>query len=630
MNTFKAEVNKIILALTSVGIVILLMFPASLSASHFRYGTMSWVPDSDNGTHITIRLKMENGWTANHANFRESDAYNTTDGLWVSGYIGSVKDNYTIINWGDGDNSSVDMRILSRENTTGTASSNCDQNDNQSLARCKDSTITEMGEYASSTWTTGVTHTYPDNGTTEYVVHWGKEYRKPTENYPATNVQWRNETKVNIGGPYDNNTSPVSAVPPVIQVQDNTIFTYQVGATEANSDTLTYRWGKLNEFFQTDGSGSTATFTKPTGMELSSSGLITWDVRDSVLCSGCSQNDTNDVGDFWVTVIMVEDRHDNGSIKSYVPVDFFFKTTAASNAPASLSGIPSGTQIVSVGNTKTFTIKSTDDSGVAPTISVLNPPSDNSSIWSTTSSTSGGETTFTITFTPDSSMGGNTSVISVRSIDNDNMTKDQSFGIQVSSVSNADPTAPILQSPSNGDTVTSPVTFRFAVSTDSDGDTVSYTMYICTNSGFVGCSGTSVTAGVNFVPPFNQNFHDNLIPWPSPLHAATSSQQISQDLSMMPKLFIMLGVLGLLSVFISFSVKNITYRRIIFMLFLIIIGTAVSCSTSSDNTLGESASDDVTYTNSDLTSGTTYYWKVVASDIKGGSAESETWSFTVQ
>ena len=72
------------------------------------------------------------------------------------------------------------------------------------------------------------------------------------------------------------------------------------------------------------------------------------------------------------------------------------------------------------------------------------------------------------------------------------------------------------------------------------------------------------------------------------------------------------------------------------MLFLIIIGTAVSCSTSSDNTLGESASDnesasdDETYTNSDLTSGTTYYWKVIASDTRGGSAESATWSFTVQ
>ena len=56
MNTFKAEVNKIILGLTSVGLVILLMLPASLSANHFRYGTMSWEL-MDNGS---IRLKMQN------------------------------------------------------------------------------------------------------------------------------------------------------------------------------------------------------------------------------------------------------------------------------------------------------------------------------------------------------------------------------------------------------------------------------------------------------------------------------------------------------------------------------------------------------------------------------------------
>ena len=41
-------------------------------------------------------------------------------------------------------------------------------------------------------------------------------------------------------------------------------------------------------------------------------------------------------------------------------------------------------------------------------------------------------------------------------------------------------------------------------------------------------------------------------------------------------------------------------------------------------------STDLTYTTSDLTTNTTYYWKVIASDTKGGSAESETWSFTVQ
>jgi len=341
----------------------------------------------------------------------------------------------------------------------------------------------------------------------------------------------------------------------------------------------------------------------PTGMTLSPSGLIQWDVRDNN--SGLST--TTD--DLWNLVIMVEDRLDNGTAKSYIPIDFFFKVTAPSNAAPAFTEFPPNST-VSLGSTKTFTIKSTDDSGTAPTISVLNPPSDNSSIWDNTTSTSGVETTFTITFTPDSSMGDTSKVVNIRSTDAVGMTKDQSFGIQVSSVANADPTAPILISPANGDNVTSPVRFRFAGSTDSDGDNVSYTMYICGRSDFVGCStGTSVTAGGNFVPPFNQNFHDNLIPWPRPLHAATISQQISQDLSMIPKWFIMLVMLGLLSVIISLSVGNITHRRIVFVLFWLIIGM-VSCSNSSSNEDGidednkTSSTSDNTTTSTDTTAPT--------------------------
>ncbi len=580
MNTFKAEVNKIILALTSLGLLILMMFPVSLSADHFRYGTMSWEIISDNGTHKTIRLKMQNGWTADHSAFNSSYLVNPGDTkLHFEASSGDLLlKNFT---WGDSSTSNIVVKVLSRDNATAI-----------------NNIITEIGDN-SSEWTTGVTHAYSGNG--PYIISWNSTARETTENMGA-GKPWINKMLVNLGEAYDNNTSPVSAVPPVIQVQDNTTFTYQVTSSDTTGDNLAYRWGTYAEFFASSG-----TYTKPTGMTLSSNGLITWDVRDSILCSGCSQNDVNNADDLWVAVIMVEDSFDNGTVKSYIPIDFFFKTTAASNRSATLSGIPNVTQIVSVGNTKTFTIKSTDLSGVAPTITILNPPSDNSSIWSTTSSTSGGETTFTITFTPNSSMEGNTSVISVRSTDNEGMTKDQGFSIQVSGDSNADPTAPTLISPTNGDNVTSPVSFRFAGSTDSDGDTVSYTMYICDNSGFVGCSGTSVTAGGNFVPPFNQKFHDNLFPWPSPLHAATISQQISQDLSMIPKLFIMLGVLGLLSVIISLSVKNITHRRIVYVLFLIIIGT-VSCSTSSSN------DDELNENNTDTTAPTVTSVSTTADD----------------
>ena len=88
------------------------------------------------------------------------------------------------------------------------------------------------------------------------------------------------------------------------------------------------------------------------------------------------------------------------------------------------------------------------------------------------------------------------------------------------------------------------------------------------------------------------------------------------------------------------------------MLFFLIIGTAVSCSTTEEDpieeaeeesssesdggTSGGSDSNVVTYSNSNLmtvltyaASGTTFYWKVIALDTKGGSAESSTWNFKV-
>ncbi len=550
MHFIKAKVSKIILALLSVGIVILLMFPASLSATHFRYGTLSWdLVDND-----TIRLKGAIGWNAGHVSWNEISDYGETS---LSTFVGSVRD-YLDVTWGGGSPTSSDMhhKVLSRSGST-----------------TSDSVITQMGTYSSG-WTEGLTHDY-DNGT--HIIYWGSSSRTSVHSDQSGNGgTWRNETMVRIGGDFVGNVSPVSAVPDTVRVQDNKTFSYQVSATDANGDNLTYRWGLMQEFFVANGTGNTDNFTMPTGMTLSSSGLIEWDVRDN----NSALSTTTD--DLWNAVIMVEDRLDNGTAKSRIPIDFFFKVTDPTNAAAEFTVFPTGTQTIFSGSTKTITIKSTDDSGTAPTITVLNPPSDNSSIWSTSSSTSGGETTFTITFAPDSSMEDTSYVVNIRSTDGDGMTKDQSFGVQVSSVTNADPTAPILLSPADDANVTSPVTFRFAGSTDSDGDNVSYTRYVCTNSGFVGCSGTSVTAGGNFVPPFNQNFHDNLIPWPSPLHAATNSQQISQDFSMIPKLFIMLGVLGLLSVIMSLSVKNIKYRRIAYILFLIIIGTAVSCKKASD------------------------------------------------
>ena len=608
------------------------MLPASLSASHFRYGTMSWENHGDNGT---ILLHMQLGWRT---------AYGTEQAAWGYDFLLNVGDNSSqvnkmyramvIIDWGDGsDNESVLIKTISLDPSAG-------------------STLTELGSFDSE-WETGVYHTYTDNGT--YEITWSDYARiAGIENSNLSQKKWRGETKVNVGGTFASNNSPVSAVPPTIQIQDNTIFEYQLVATDVDSDSVSFRWGTWQEFVDNQ-SGSA--YSPPTGLELSPTGLVTWNVQDI-------GGQATDAGDNWSSLIMVEDLDSSsGDNKSHIQIDFVFKLTSADNDPPLISGIPNSTQTISIGNTKTFTITSTDDSGVAPTVSVLNPPSDNTSIWDNTTSISGSTTTFIISFSPDSSMDNKTYAVNIRSTDNESMTLDQSLGLRVTSVSNADPSVPTLLSPPDGSMVTNPVKFQWTESTDADNDSVSYTIYICTNSGFTGCSGTSVTAGVNFIPPFNQNFHDSLFSWPSPLQAAMIPQQISQDLAMIPKWLIMLSAFGLLSGLISFSLKNISHRKLVFMLILLIVilGLNINSCSSSDDTTAETATtppsttaadnttDDgilsttttvtpattgcttcVNYTADDKTDKTTYYWKVVATDNRSASSQSDTWSFTVK
>ena len=62
----------------------------------------------------------------------------------------------------------------------------------------------------------------------------------------------------------------------------------------------------------------------------------------------------------------------------------------------------------------------------------------------------------------------------IRATDGDGMTKDQTVGIKISSISNNDPTAPTLVSPADGSTVSKPVTFQWTKSTDADNDDLTF------------------------------------------------------------------------------------------------------------------------------------------------------------
>ena len=75
-------------------------------------------------------------------------------------------------------------------------------------------------------------------------------------------------------------------------------------------------------------------------------------------------------------------------------------------------------------------------------------------------------------------------------------------------------------------------------------------------------------------------------------------------------------------------------KKIIFFVFnFCLCITIVSCGESEEFESWEKGGYSptvLTYTTSDLTTNTTYYWKVIASETRGGSAESETWSFKVK
>ena len=179
MNTIKGKVNKIILGLTSVGLV-LLFFPASLSASHFRYGTMSWEEPWDNRT---IRLNMEIGWTVPH----------TWGGIPTTvGGINTASNSKIKIFWGDGTSDVVTYKVTAIDTNTNDA-------------------VSEMGDNSTGTWIAGALHTYPDNGTEEYVVYWaGPGSGARLDSHNMGTGDWSHKTKINIGGTYSSNVSPVS------------------------------------------------------------------------------------------------------------------------------------------------------------------------------------------------------------------------------------------------------------------------------------------------------------------------------------------------------------------------------------------------------------------------------------
>ncbi len=200
-----------------------------------------------------------------------------------------------------------------------------------------------------------------------------------------------------------------------------------------------------------------------------------------------------------------------------------------------------------------------------------------------------GSCTLTVQFTPTQS---GTFYASFDIPSNDPSTPSITFNVNGSG--NNPPTAPQLLSPTDGQTgVGTNPTLEWKPSTDPDGDAVTYHVYCCTDSTFASCTPVDVA---------------------------------------MRRTGIYLALSGLL--FVGFAVRKGARGKAILLILiatlLLTTGVVLSACGTSGGTTSTASSTAMTHQVSGLTGGSTYYWKVVADDGKGGLASSPTWSFSAQ
>jgi hypothetical protein len=178
-------------------------------------------------------------------------------------------------------------------------------------------------------------------------------------------------------------------------------------------------------------------------------------------------------------------------------------------------------------------------------------------------------------------------------------------------LTNGAPDAPALYLPADGTTgVTLPVDLKWIKVTDIDGEPVTYKLWYCTNPAMLGCTPVDVAESTT-----------------------TASSSLRDTLAG-------LGGYGAGMLLAGIAVVGgVRSRRKIFFLIavLAISGMAVTACSKKTETVtvpatqvGVDQSTIMTQSVSNLKSGTTYWWKVVADDGNGALVESATWRFTTQ
>ncbi|EGG17673.1 type A von Willebrand factor domain-containing protein [Cavenderia fasciculata] len=247
-----------------VVVVILLVFACVFTqATHFRFGSISWAPlsqDNYNVINVKLNLAFRSGYWSS-SSIRVGNTISSGTGTITSGNGGSV---------------AVPLVV----NTINTV----------------DGWFTGTAEFQ---------YTYPKGKNATYTIVYTGNARISTL-YNNADKNWRLTSSVTINT-WKQNSSPVTNTYPIIPVVTPGTNTFQIVATDAESSTLTYSLSEPSEF----GGGS-----KCPNLTVSNSGLVTFTtgIKPSLFNT---QIKISDGTDFTVTDFILQS--DYGSINAEPP-----------------------------------------------------------------------------------------------------------------------------------------------------------------------------------------------------------------------------------------------------------------------------------------------------------------------
>jgi hypothetical protein len=284
-------------------LIVLTVASAEALASHFRYATISAQPVLNAAGQPTgiMRFTIKSAW-------RRS--------FFGSPVIGSTINPESFI-FGDGTSQNLIMTVTS-------------------FNAGEDWVVAE----------TTITHQYPAGNASSSWIARGDSGARIANLNNGSNGNWYYETLVR---PYTTNSSPTTALPPIVTVPKSTAAQFFVPASDVDRDTLSFRMSTFA------GSGTTPT---PPGFSINSStGLVTWNNN--------ALNTTN----FWFAQIIIEDKDSAGVVKSRIPVDVLLKIVAVTSQPPRclIDGLTTPKTIsVQAGSPVSFVITGDDPDGAVP------------------------------------------------------------------------------------------------------------------------------------------------------------------------------------------------------------------------------------------------------------------------